>query len=110
RPAAVDAGRGQGEGQGPHGASRDRREPPCPGPGRQAGRGPRGRVLRTVTETQMATEPDVTGSRAGTPGHHRLVVLAGPTAVGKGTVAATVRAAHPEVWISVSATTRKPRP
>ncbi|NPC95162.1 guanylate kinase [Nocardioides sp. zg-DK7169] len=40
----------------------------------------------------------------------RLVVLAGPTAVGKGTVAAAVRAAHPEVWISVSATTRPPRP
>ena len=40
----------------------------------------------------------------------RLVVLAGPTAVGKGTVAAEVRRTHPEVWISVSATTRKPRP
>lgn len=40
----------------------------------------------------------------------RLVVLAGPTAVGKGTVAAAVREAHPEVWISVSATTRPPRP
>ncbi|TIC85734.1 guanylate kinase [Nocardioides sp. GY 10127] len=40
----------------------------------------------------------------------RLVVLAGPTAVGKGTVAAAVREQHPDVWISVSATTRKPRP
>ena len=40
----------------------------------------------------------------------RLVVLAGPTAVGKGTVAAEVRRTHPEVWISVSATTRTPRP
>ncbi|GAA4713752.1 guanylate kinase [Nocardioides conyzicola] len=40
----------------------------------------------------------------------RLVVLAGPTAVGKGTVAADVRRHHPEVWISVSATTRPPRP
>ena len=40
----------------------------------------------------------------------RLIVLAGPTAVGKGTVAAEVRRHHPEVWISVSATTRKPRP
>jgi guanylate kinase len=38
------------------------------------------------------------------------VVLAGPTAVGKGTVAAAVRERHPEVWISVSATTRAPRP
>src|SRR3954463_9620691 len=40
----------------------------------------------------------------------RLVVLAGPTAVGKGSVAADIRAHHPEVWISVSATTRRPRP
>jgi guanylate kinase len=37
-------------------------------------------------------------------------VLAGPTAVGKGTVAAYVREHHPEVWISVSVTTRPPRP
>jgi len=44
------------------------------------------------------------------PRPSRLVVLAGPTAVGKGTVAAEVRATHPEVWISVSATTRRPRP
>ncbi len=40
----------------------------------------------------------------------RLVVLAGPTAVGKGTLAAYVRTRHPEVWLSVSATTRAPRP
>ena len=40
----------------------------------------------------------------------RLVVLAGPTAVGKGTVAGEIRERHPEVWISVSATTRPPRP
>jgi guanylate kinase len=43
-------------------------------------------------------------------GHSRLTVLAGPTAVGKGTVAAYVRDHHPEVWLSVSATTRRPRP
>ena len=47
----------------------------------------------------------------GNPTHRsRLIVLAGPTAVGKGTVAAAVRETHPEVWISVSATTRPPRP
>jgi guanylate kinase len=40
----------------------------------------------------------------------RLVVLAGPTAVGKGTVAEHIRAEYPQVWISVSATTRPPRP
>jgi len=40
----------------------------------------------------------------------RLTVLAGPTAVGKGTVSADVRHRYPEVWLSVSATTRSPRP
>jgi guanylate kinase len=43
-------------------------------------------------------------------GPSRLTVLAGPTAVGKGTVAAFVREHHPQVWVSVSATTRQPRP
>ena len=49
-------------------------------------------------------------SEASKPRRSRLIVLAGPTAVGKGTVAAEVRRTHPEVWISVSATTRPPRP
>ena len=40
----------------------------------------------------------------------RLTVLAGPTAVGKGTVSADIRARYPEIWLSVSATTRPPRP
>lgn len=40
----------------------------------------------------------------------RLLVLAGPTAVGKGTVAAHIRENHPEIHLSVSATTRAPRP
>lgn len=44
------------------------------------------------------------------PGRSRLVVLAGPTAVGKGTVAAHIRDHHPEIMLSVSATTRPPRP
>jgi guanylate kinase len=52
----------------------------------------------------------VSDATVGPAGPSRLVVLAGPTAVGKGTVAAAVREDHPEVWISVSATTRAPRP
>jgi guanylate kinase len=52
----------------------------------------------------VADGPSTPASRA------RLVVLAGPTAVGKGTVAACVRRQHPEIWISVSVTTRNPRP
>jgi len=39
-----------------------------------------------------------------------VTVLAGPTAVGKGTVSAAIRARYPEIWLSVSATTRPPRP
>jgi guanylate kinase len=42
--------------------------------------------------------------------HSRLTVLSGPSGVGKGTVAAELRRLHPEIWISVSATTRRPRP
>lgn len=40
----------------------------------------------------------------------RLVVLAGPTAVGKGTVSSFIRERYPDISLSVSATTRPPRP
>ncbi|MEU6070933.1 MULTISPECIES: guanylate kinase [Streptomyces] len=40
----------------------------------------------------------------------RLTVLSGPSGVGKSTVVAHMRKEHPEVWLSVSATTRQPRP
>ena len=39
-----------------------------------------------------------------------LTVVAGPTAVGKGTVVNYILEHHPEVKLSVSATTRAPRP
>ena len=54
-------------------------------------------------------EPARRGSPDGPPGR-RLTVLAGPTAVGKGTVSADIRRRYPEVWLSVSATTRPRRP
>ena len=61
-------------------------------------------MIEAGSDKQLATA-------TGNPTHRsRLIVLAGPTAVGKGTVAADVRQKHPEVWISVSATTRAPRP
>ncbi|HEY9423923.1 MAG TPA: integration host factor, actinobacterial type, partial [Microterricola sp.] len=47
---------------------------------------------------------------ARTPTPARLIVLAGPTAVGKGTVANHIRENYPDVLLSVSATTRAPRP
>lgn len=37
-------------------------------------------------------------------------MLSGPSGVGKGSVIAVVRRRHPDVWLSVSATTRPPRP
>ena len=40
----------------------------------------------------------------------RLTVLSGPSGVGKGTVLAAVRRRHPDVWLSVSVTTRPRRP
>jgi guanylate kinase len=39
----------------------------------------------------------------------RLTVLSGPSGVGKSTVVAEIRRAHPQVWLSVSVTTRPPR-
>ena len=43
-------------------------------------------------------------------GGRRLTVLSGPSGVGKGSVIAVVRRRHPHVWLSVSVTTRTPRP
>lgn len=40
----------------------------------------------------------------------RLTVLSGPSGVGKGTVVRKVRELYPHVWVSVSCTTRRPRP
>ncbi|WEV58375.1 guanylate kinase [Bifidobacterium sp. ESL0728] len=53
----------------------------------------------------MVVSGDGAGNHKG-----RLIVLTGPTAVGKGTVEANLLAKHPQVWVSVSATTREPRP
>lgn len=40
----------------------------------------------------------------------RLLVLTGPSGVGKGTILQALLTRHPDVWLSVSATTRPPRP
>lgn len=40
----------------------------------------------------------------------RLTVLSGPSGVGKGSVIGVVRRRYPHVWLSVSVTTRAPRP
>lgn len=40
----------------------------------------------------------------------RLTVVAGPTAVGKGTIVRRLVEKYGDVWVSISATTRAPRP
>jgi len=44
------------------------------------------------------------------PSDSRLIVLSGPSGVGKGSVVTLLRDRYPSVWLSVSVTTRKPRP
>ena len=58
----------------------------------------------------MSGDDTLTDSLVPPEGSGRLVVLAGPTAVGKGTIAAYIRTHYPQVWLSVSMTTRAPRP
>ena len=39
-----------------------------------------------------------------------VIAVDGPSGVGKSTVVSHLRAQRPDVWLSVSATTRRPRP
>jgi guanylate kinase len=52
----------------------------------------------------------LTDQSPGELGTARLLVLSGPSGVGKSTVMRELRAHHPEIWLSVSVTTRFPRP
>ncbi len=85
------------------------------------------RVAKIMSELEIANSKRVGGlgirqrrrlldwlvtreNRGHTPTKARLVVLAGPTAVGKGAVSSHIRENYPDVHLSVSATTRAPRP
>lgn len=73
---------------------------------------PRKRLGGLGRQQRTRLESFVRGRLGAAQGHESppLTVLAGPTAVGKGTVAAYIREHFPEIRLSVSATTRKPRP
>jgi guanylate kinase len=55
-------------------------------------------------------DPSESGDTAKTRSAKRLTVLSGPSAVGKSTVVAAIRRDCPEIWLSTSVTTRRPRP
>jgi guanylate kinase len=70
---------------------------------RLGGLGKHQRVSLTAFVRQFQRRRGITASP-------KLIVLAGPAGVGKGTVAAAITQAFPDVHLSVSATTRSPRP
>src|ERR1700728_2549068 len=72
-----------------------------------------------MTVSPSGKAPEAAAARGAAPGsarapagprHSRLTVLSGPSGVGKSTVVAEVRRQSPDIWISVSVTTRRPRP
>jgi guanylate kinase len=63
-----------------------------------------------ITEPRGRREPSPSGAAVATPVHSRLTVLSGPSGVGKSTVVAELNRTCPQIWISVSVTTRRPRP
>ncbi len=69
---------------------------------------PSGRTHRAVAAAQ--TTPGGASLPADRVVNSRLTVLSGPSGVGKSTVVAELRQRNPEIWISVSVTTRGPRP
>lgn len=67
---------------------------------------------QVVPEGLSASDPmpAPAGLLPGNPDEAWLTVLSGPSGVGKGSVVALLRERYPSVWLSVSVTTRPPRP
>ncbi len=63
-----------------------------------------------ISEPHARRERRPNGAAVATPVHSGLTVLSGPSGVGKSTVIAELRKLCPDIWISVSVTTRRPRP
>ena len=62
-----------------------------------------------ISEPRGGRDPSPGSAAVATPVHSRLTVLSGPSGVGKSTVIAELNRSCPQIWISVSVTTRKPR-
>jgi guanylate kinase len=62
-----------------------------------------------ISEPRGGRDPSPGSAAVATPVHSRLTVLSGPSGVGKSTVVAELNRSCPQIWISVSVTTRKPR-
>jgi guanylate kinase len=62
-----------------------------------------------ISEPRDGRDPSPGSAAVATPVHSRLTVLSGPSGVGKSTVIAELNRSCPQIWISVSVTTRKPR-
>jgi guanylate kinase len=58
----------------------------------------------------MGDQASSTRSLDGAPVPAGLTVLSGPSGVGKSTVVQAIREHCPQIWLSVSVTTRRPRP
>jgi guanylate kinase len=66
-----------------------------------------------ISEPLDKREPNASpsgGAAVAAPVHSRLTVLSGPSGVGKSTVVAELSRMCPQIWVSVSVTTRPPRP
>lgn len=65
--------------------------------------------MRGLGEHQMNALVAAIEGAERSPGRGRLLVLSGPSGVGKSSVVARIRAQRPDIHFSVSATTRAPR-
>ena len=67
-------------------------------------------TITVVPRPALTLLPSPTALSSVTDSAGRLTVITGPSGVGKGTLVAQLLQRHPPIWLSVSATTRSPRP